>query len=88
MVLHLPERDVPFAFGFEREAVARQRQQAVERAQQLVDLEADDLSTEETSPSESDKLDNFGAGRLGDAGVFDSSEDVDGFISDGVGDWN
>jgi hypothetical protein len=88
VVLQLPERDVPFTVRFEREAVARQRQQAAEQARQIADLEADDLSTEETLPSESDELEDFAAaGRLGNAGVFDSSEDMDGFDLDGGEDW-
>jgi hypothetical protein len=87
VVLQLPERDVPFTVRFEREAVARQRQQAAEQARQLADMEAEDLSTEET-PSESDEFEGFGGfGWAGDAGVFDSSEDVDGFSSDGGADW-
>jgi nitric oxide reductase activation protein len=66
VVLQLPERDVPFAVRFEREAVARQRQQAAEQARQIADMEAEDLPTEET-PSESDDFEGFGgAGRAGD----------------------
>jgi hypothetical protein len=85
--MQLLERDVPFTVRFEREAAARQRQQAVEQARRIANMEAEDLSTEET-PSESDEFKGFGgAGRAGDAGVFDSSEDVDGFSSDGGTDW-
>jgi hypothetical protein len=63
------------------EVVARQRQQAAEQARQIADMEAEYLPTEDT-PSESDEFEG-----LGDAGVFDSSEDVDGFSSDGGADW-
>jgi hypothetical protein len=78
--LQLPEQEAPFPVRFEREAEARQREEAVMQAQRIAELEATELSSDETETDSgilpSDLEDYVWDGKLGDAGVLDSSDDL------------
>jgi hypothetical protein len=88
-VLQLPLQDTPFPVSFEREEVTRQRRRAQEQAQRIAALEATELSSDGSAPSDEDGSevspsdhDAGWAGQFGEFGVLDSSDDLEDYLAE------